>query len=174
MTFIRLVKFFVVAAVSLFLVMSALSFLFPSRGRVARNINVAVPREKVLTAISDLRVWEEWNAFLHAEGPNGKTWSSPSRGQGAWCASGQYRIGETAADTDGIGLDWRLKGGKEYTGGIQLLRLNPDSITVEWWFDVQTRWYPWERLGVFVYDRRLGPAMEESLEGLRRYLEKSN
>jgi hypothetical protein len=94
-------------------------------------------------------------------------------GVGARLSSDQMTITETAADSDGITLGWDMKGGKQYTGGIAVGRVNPDSLTVQWWFDLNFRWYPWEKLGIFVYDRKLGPVMEESLAGLRQYVEKS-
>jgi len=53
------------------------------------------------------------------------------------------------------------------------VQVNPDSLTVQWWFELNLRWYPWEKLGVFVYDRKLGPVMEESLDSLKRYVENS-
>ena len=168
------IKFLFPAAISLFLVATTLSLLFPTGVRVARNINVpASSRDSVLAAVSDFRDWDQWNSFLRRTPLTNKVWSSPSRGKGAWFTSDQYTIRETASDSEGVALSWSLKGGKQYTGGIGLLSLNADSITIEWWFDLHTQWYPWERLGVFIYDRKLGAAMEESLSGLKQIVEKS-
>jgi len=169
-----IIKFLIPAVVSLLLVATMLSLLFPTGVRVARNINVpASSRDSVLAAVSDFRDWGQWNGFLRSTPLTNKAWSSPSRGRGAWFTSDQYTITETASDSEGVALSWSLKGGKEYTGGIGLLSLNADSITVEWWFDLQTRWYPWERLGIFVYDRKFGAVMEQSLSGLKQIVEKS-
>ena len=154
--------------------MTALSLLFPSHLRVMRVINVGAPRDKVLTAIGDLRAWGQWNTFVASTPLTNKRWSSPPAGQGAWMSSDQMTIHETAADSDGIALSWDLKGGKRYPGGMAISpSLYPDSLTVQWWFDLSFRWYPWEKLGLFVYDRKLGPVMEESLTGLKRYVENS-
>jgi hypothetical protein len=167
------IKFFIISLISIFLVLTALSLLFPSHLRVSRVINVAAPRERVLAAVGDLRTWSEWNEFIRSTPLTHKNWSTPSMGVGARLSSDQMTITETAADSDGITLDWDLKGGKRYSGGMAVGRVNPDSLTVQWWFELHFRWYPWEKLGVFVYDRKLGPVMEESLAGLRRYVEKS-
>jgi|SRR5579872_5158848 len=170
---LRYLRFAVLALVVLFIVMTLLSLLFPSHLRVLRVVNIAAPREKVLPAVSDLRAWGQWNEFVRTTPLTNKTWSNPSAGKGAWMRSDQLNIRETAADSDGIALEWDLKGGKTYPGGISLLQALPDSLTVQWWFDLSFRWYPWEKLGIFVYDRKLGPAMEESLTGLKQYLENS-
>ena len=169
----RFVKFLVLAIVTLFLMLTGLSLLFPSHLRVSRVINVTAPRGKVAAVIGDLRTWEEWNTFIHNTPLTNKHFSTPSKGKGAWLSSDQWTIRELAADSDGIALQWDLKGGKKYQGGFDLLSVNPDSLTVQWWFNLDFRWYPWEKLGVFVYDRKLGPVMEESLDSLKQFVENS-
>jgi hypothetical protein len=167
------VRFFIISVISIFVVLTALSLLFPADLRVQRVVNIAAPRASVLSVVGDLKTWPEWNQFIRGPGLTHLTISTPSSGAGARLSSDQMTIAETAADSDGIALDWDLKGGKRHAGGIAVGRLNRDSITVEWWFDLHFRWYPWEKLGVFVYDRKLGPVMEQSLDSLRRYMENS-
>lgn len=171
--FMRFVRFFLIGLVTLFLALTALSFLFPSHLRISRVVNVPASRQATTAAIADLRGWEQWNLFVRNTALTNKQYSSPSRGKGAWLSSDQMTIREMDADTNGIVLQWDLKGGKRYAGGFDLLTVNRDSLAVQWWFDLQFRWYPWEKLGAFVYDRKLGPAMEESLDSLRRFLENS-
>jgi hypothetical protein len=167
----QFVRFLILSLVVLFVVSTLLSLLFPSHLRVMRAVNVGAPRARVLGAIGDLRAWTEWNEFVRSTPLTNKTWSAPSAGTGAWMHSDQINVMETANDSDGVTLDWDLKGGKRYPGGMSVLQSYPDTITVQWWFDLSFRWYPWEKLGIFVYDRKLGPAMEESLAGLKRYVE---
>ena len=170
----RYIKFFLFAAVTLFLALTGLSLLFPSDLRITRVINVpAASKERTLQTIADLQTWESWNRFVRNSQLTNKKYSPAPAGAGAWFSSDQLKISETGIDTNGIALQWDLKGGKTYMGGIDLLSVNRDSLTVQWWFDLHFRWYPWEKLGAFVYDRKLGPAMEESLDSLRLFLEKS-
>jgi len=169
----RFIKFFVFCVVTLFLALTALSLLFPSDLRISRVTNVPASKARTLQTIADLQSWGKWNQFVrNSQLTNGK-YSSPSSGAGAWFSSDQLKISETGTDSNGISLQWDLKGGKTYQGGIDLLSVNWDSLTVQWWFDLHFRWYPWEKLGAFVYDRKLGPVMEESLDSLRLFLEKS-
>lgn len=168
-----LIKFGVLSIVTLFVVLTALSLLFPANLQVARVINVAAPRERVLAAVSDLRAWNEWNEFLRSTALTNKEYSTPSAGKGARLSADQLVITETAADSNGVLLHWNLKGGKQVDGAIQVLAINADSLTVQWSFNLHFQWYPWDKLGVFVYDRKLGPIMEESLTGLKRFVENS-
>jgi len=170
----RLVRFAVLALVALLVVMTALSLLLPSHIRISRVVNVpAGSRKEVVAAVSDLQVWKKWNDFVFNTELTNVRFSSPSDGAGAFLKSDQLQIEERHADTAGVLLNWDLIRGKQFVGGFEFLSINPDSLTVRWWFDFHFRWYPWERLGIFVYDRKLGPVMEESLEGLRRFVEKA-
>ena len=170
----RFIRFLLLSVVALFVVSTLLSLLFPSSLRVMRVVNVAASREKTLAAVRDLRAWTQWNEFVRSPQLTHKAWSNSSDGKGAWMRTDQLTVQETGVDTDGIALNWVLTGGKQYAGGISVFQTFPDSVTVQWWFDLHFRWYPWEKLGVFVYDRKLGPAMEESLTGLKEYVENSH
>lgn len=171
MRIIRFIRFGILALFVLFVVMTLLSLLFPSSARVIRVVNIAASRQKTLAMVSDLRSWTQWNEFVSSPQLTHKAWSDPADGKGAWMHSDQLSVEETAVDTQGITLRWDLKGGKQYAGVIDVYQTYPDSVSVEWWFDLHFRWYPWEKLGVFVYDRKLGPAMEESLNALKQYVE---
>jgi hypothetical protein len=168
----RLIKFAFLGLIVLFVVLTGLSLLFPSTIRIGRSVNVAASRRQELwAAVSDFGTWKKWNDFVYQSSMTNVRYSSPSGGAGAYLRSDQLSIRETQADTAGVLLNWDITGGKHFVGGFQFLSENPDSVTVRWWFEFHFRWYPWEKLGIFVYDRKLGPAMEESLGALQRFVE---
>jgi hypothetical protein len=47
------------------------------------------------------------------------------------------------------------------------------QLVVQWYFDINLRWYPWEKFGSIVFDKQLGPPMEKSLGNLKKLLEKN-
>lgn len=168
----RVIKFAFLGLAVLFVVLTALSLLFPSTIRIGRVVNVpASRRQEVYSAVSDLGTWKKWNDFVYQSSLTNIRYSSPSEGVGAFLVSDQLRIEEKQADTAGVLLNWNMVNGKQFVGGFQFLSLNPDSLTVQWWFEFHFHWYPWEKLGIFVYDRKLGPVMEESLSALQRFVE---
>jgi Polyketide cyclase / dehydrase and lipid transport len=168
----RLIKFAFLGLIVLFAVLTALSLLFPSTIRIGRSLNVAASRrQEVYAAVSDFGTWNKWNDFVYQSSLTNIRYSSPSVGVGASLRSDQLRIEETRADTAGVLMNWDMVNGKQFVGGFQFLEENPDSVTVRWWFEFHFRWYPWEKLGIFVYDRKLGPVMEESLGALQRFVE---
>ena len=80
----------------------------------------------------------------------------------------------TGMSDDSVHCHWTLSGGKQFEAGYYLFVLNnTDSVTVQSWMDFHFRWYPWEKLGILVYDKQFGPLMEESLTDLKRFMEKS-
>ena len=174
MGIVRIIKFAGLSLLTLFIVLTLLSLLFPANVRVSRVINVAASRQKVYDAISDFHAWGHWNDFVKASPLTNIQYSSLSYGPGATLRSDQLLITMTGVDSNGVSLNWNLTRGKDFMGGIQLLSSNADSVSVQWWFDFHFRWYPWEKLGVFVYDRKLGPIMEESLKGLKLFVENSH
>ncbi len=69
----RFIKLFLISAIVLFFVVTVFSFIFPSHIRISRAVNMGVPREKVRAAISDLRTWDQWNAFIRSSSLTNKT-----------------------------------------------------------------------------------------------------
>ena len=169
----RFVRFFLIGVIVLFVVLTALSLLFPGNVRISRTVEVAVAREKAYATLSDLRTWERWNGFIRGTPLTGKAFSSPASGKGAQLRSDQLVITEGLSDSNYLSFDWNLVKGRRFQGGFSLLQIHPESLTVQYWFDFHLRWYPWERLGIFVYDRQWGPMMKESLDSLKLYLENS-
>ena len=167
----RIIKLLFISAIVLFGVLTALSLLFPSRLRVSRAINIAASREKIHAAVGDLRHWEDWNTFIRSTPLTGKTYSALTSGKGAFLHSDQLALTLTSTAPDSVTLDWRLSNGKHFVGGYNILQTGSDSITVQSWFDFHFRWYPWEKLGILVYDKQFGPLMEKSLAELKQYVE---
>ena len=167
----RIIKLLLISAIALFGVMTALSLLFPSRLRLSRAVNVAVPREKVYAAIGDLRRWEEWNAFIRATPLTGKTFSSPASGKGAFLHTDQLVLTLMTSAPDSVALDWRLSTGKHFEGGYNILQTGSDSITVQSWFDFHFRWYPWEKFSSLLLERSYGSKMEQGLTNLKKLLQ---
>jgi hypothetical protein len=167
------IKAGLICALLFFLVLTGISLLFPSHQRVSRAINIAASPGKTYGVINDLRTWDDWNTFISGTPLTGRSFSSPSSGKGAALRSDQLNITIMPGGPDSVLIDWDQTHGKRFTGGFNLMQLSPDSLTVQWWFDFRFRWYPWEKFGSLVYDKKLGPVMEESLAGLKRFLENS-
>jgi hypothetical protein len=169
----RLIKLGLISILVFLLLITGISLLFPSYQRVSRAINIAAPIKKVQQTVADLHTWEGWNKFTNESGLTHMQISMPSSGEGAFLSSDQLELSVLQSSADSMRMNWNQIKGRSFEGGFNFLQLSPDSLTVQWWFDFHFRWYPWEKFGSLVYDRQLGPIMEESLSGLKRYVENS-
>jgi hypothetical protein len=168
---LRFVKLFFISAIMLFLVVTLLSAILPSHIRISRAINIGAPIEKVYKIIDDLATWDKWNGFIINTPLTHKSVSSPSVGSGAKIASDQLIVRIEKSGTDSIVTSWEQANAKHFSGGYNIMQLRADSVTVQWYFDFHFKWYPWEKFTSLVYDKQLGPVMEESLGQLKKVAE---
>jgi hypothetical protein len=169
----RLIKLGLIGMTVFFLLITGISLLLPSYQRVSRAINIGAPAEKLRRAVGDLHNWAQWNQFVGNSGLTHVQLSSPSSDSGAFLSSDQLELTILHSDPGSITMHWDQTKGRSFDGGFNILQLRPDSVTVQWWLDFRLRWYPWEKLSSLFYDQQLGPVMEESLNGLKHYVENS-
>ena len=164
----RLVKLGIISVVGLFLVIFLLSLLLPSSMRVSRAITINAPVDSVLKYIGDLRQWPYWNAFVSKEKLNNGIFSDTS------FSSSEIKISIKKPVQPGrIETSWQRTGQDALNSEIGFLQTDR-GIIVQWYFDFTVKWYPWEKFGSIVFDKELGPPMENSLEQLKKITEKSN
>jgi hypothetical protein len=169
----RFIKLGLIIAGMFFLLATGISLLLPSYQRISRAINIAAPAKKLSATIGDLRTWAQWNQFTAASGLTHVQISSPSMDSGAFLSSDQLELTVIHSDPDSIVVHWDQVKGRSFDGGFNIMQLHPDSTTVQCWFDLRLRWYPWEKLSSLFYDQQLGPVMEESLNALKLYVKNS-
>jgi hypothetical protein len=167
----RFVKLFLISVIVLFVVLWMISLMIPSHIRISRAIDISSSRQKVFNAINDLKAWENWNQFTTNSSLINKAYSDPSSGDGALMSSQQINIRITDSKQDSIKTEWDQLHAKHFKGVFNIMELRPGTITVQWYFDFYFRWYPWEKFTSLVYDKQLGPVMEESLTNLKHYTE---
>ena len=167
----RVIRLIIISAIVLFLVFTGITLLFPSHMRISRAINIAASKEKVFGAINNMSQWNHWNHFINNSSLTHQTISGPADGYGAYLQADQLKVMITASTPDSVKVNWSQATGKNFTGGFNLLQLRADSLTVQWYFDFHFRWYPWEKMSGILYDKQLGPVMEESLADLKHLTE---
>jgi hypothetical protein len=169
----RFIKLFLISAVVLFLVVTALAAFFPSNLRMSRAIDITASKENVFKNINDLKEWDKWNQFVINAPLTNKKNSIPSFGDGAFITSDQLKIIIDKSTADSVTTFWDQSNGKHFSGGYNLFELRPGTITVQFYFDFHFRWYPWEKFSSLLYEREIGTVMEGSLNKLKEISENS-
>lgn len=151
------------------MVFSAMIYIFslfiPSQVRISRAINIGLPRDTLSRYIADMRTWPRWNDMVKQQDSAMGTFGQRSY-NGA-----TLKIDVLMATPDSIRTRWQSGTSAPVLSGFNLVQSLSDTTVAQWYFDFRLKWYPWEKFGSIIFDQQLGPAMESSLENLRKNLE---
>lgn len=172
----KMIKGFLLAITGLFIMITLVSLLMPSRVLTARTVLINAPQQVIVHSINDFQQWKAWHpVFMNA--PQGLSVSSPSAGLNAaarWSSNGKENkmvITESAADHIYISL--QRENENEVANQFHLLHIKDSSgIQVEWRTITKLKWYPWEKFSGIFIDKMTGPGYQEALDLLKAYAEK--
>ncbi len=161
----RFLKLILISFVVLFIVVTLLGLLFPSTVIVSRAVDVNAPKDSITILIKNMYGWQKW-----IEGMNGNnvTIESPTK-----AILGKTAVQIEVVNNDKIKSTWTGTNGNIQTGTINLFNNAGQSTTVvQWEFQQQLKWYPWERFASMMNDKILGTMMEKNLNNLKVVAEK--
>jgi len=161
----RIVKLVMISAVVLFLLITALSLLLPSHVRISRAIDINAQKENILPLVSNLEQWKKWNRFVQI-------------------ADSMHELKQITSSSIQT-ADLQIKTGQQQVNSVETIWIQNKNeshanivclpgtgyTTVQWYFDFNLDWYPWQKFQSIIYDKQLGPQMETSLENLKRLAE---
>ena len=168
----RFLKLALVSLLILFLLTTAIGLLFPPAAKVTRVKDVAASYDTVYHYLNDVKYWKLW---IYGADSNIITFlSAKTAGTGTVAKIGTGEVTLTRATADSIYMMWKSQKGN-VQNSVFVLRNNTaqNNVTVQWFFEQKINWYPWERFGAMANDKILGPVMEQSLDKLKKVLEKS-
>jgi hypothetical protein len=161
----RLIKLAIISAVVLFVIVLGISALIPSHVRISRAVNIHATPAASMAPVLKIEDWQGWNEMVKST-PTSKI---------------QYRIQQlntdslsikiTHATADTIKTVWKSRSGREIAGVFTFQQAGEVTI-VQWYFDFQQRWYPWEKFASINFDKQWGPLMEKSLDNLKNIVER--
>jgi hypothetical protein len=168
----RALKLVLVSFFILFAVVTAIGLLFPSTVKVSRAVNINAPYDTVYKYLNDVKYWKLW-----MDGADSSTISFLSvktAGPGTVVKigiSGEVTLTKSTADS--IYSNWKSGESNIQQSVFTVLKDASGNVTTaQWSFEERLNWYPWERFGSMGNDKLLGPVMEQSLDKLKRVLEK--
>lgn len=160
----RALKLFVISIILLFLLLIAFSSLLPSVIRISRAVDINVASEKLHAQLTNLKQWEQWNEFIKV--------LADRKAEGKRISSKQLMVTIRQSNTTSVSTLWVQQNGKSFPAVYKLI--SQDSVTtLQWYFEFRLKWYPWEKFSSLVYDKQLGPQMEQSLLNLKLLLEEA-
>ena len=171
---LRLVKVFFIVLLALFAVITLFSLIIPSKIKVSRIVVInGHSKTDILDQLSNLQHWKNWQPLFKSN--NAKIIYSDNQKQCTILQNGQETILEiTSVDTSSIAFTLKEKSSPTINNKIEVHSIPVDnSIQVEWEAITKLKWYPWEKFYAIFMDKLTGPGYENSLNGLKEFIEKS-
>lgn len=146
----RIIKLGIISLVAFAIMITLISFFFPSHVRISKAINIGAPADSV---IYNLHQFSTWHPAYDSAGGLPDTVLESKR-------------------TDANEIDFSLQDKGNAANGWKVLSgLYPDSVTVQWYMDFKLHWYPWEKFSSLFFENRFGPQMEKGLTRLKALAE---
>ena len=170
----KILRLLVLSFVFLFLMVTAISLLMPSHVRISRATDIQASAGEVWRYVDDLHSWKEWNPFFSGLAPGDIEYSDTSSAEPP-----AIKIKETLIQLKEIKKDERIfvmltKGKDPVINGWKFIsHSGNDSATLQWYIDLDLRWYPWEKFAGLLFEKSYGAQIEQGLSNLKKIVEKS-
>jgi hypothetical protein len=163
----RIIKLGLISIVFFAILLTLISFFFPSHVRISRATDIRAEKNRVLATINDVTGWRSWFPGADSTGVY-----EPAAGKQGLERSLLGSIELKAVSDSSLIATNRGPGSGEGEMGWNVFPANtPGTTTVQWYMDVHFRWYPWEKFSSLLLEKRYGPVMEKGLDNLKRQLE---
>lgn len=149
----RFIKLALLSIVFFFLLLTAISLFIPSQIRISKAINLSASSTQILTYISDTSQWKEWHPLKqHALQQQNKQLKT--------------KLVERTDST--LVFETTYSNHLPARNGWQVYQFAAaDTLTLQWYMDVNLKWYPWQKFGSLFYENTYGTIMQQGLENLR-------
>jgi hypothetical protein len=150
----RFIKLGIISAVVFFVLFTLGGLLLPSHNVVSRAVNIKAKPDAILPLMQDKNQWQLW-----MEGMDSAT------------VNKRQQIQITSVSDSLIVANWKTAE-VIYTTKFRLIYSAGQAVTiVQWQFEQDVAWYPWERLSSLMNDKILGTLMEKNLAKLQLVVE---
>ncbi len=166
----RAIKLGLISIVILFIVITGISLLMPSRIIISRAIDINAPYDSVYENVAELSNWKKWYPVNDTA-----TFmvSAIHTGEGATVKIDKATILIKKMTPDKVEGLW-IEGATQDFLPAEFNFLSGDGsshVTVQWQFIHNVKWYPWEKFASIVSNSSIGTFMEQSLENLKETTE---
>ena len=157
----KLIKLAVISALFLSVLVTAISFLFPSTVIVSRAIEVKSTPEKIAFYTANLNQWNSWMS----------DWKQNQvRLQNDTAFIGTQIIHFESKTDSSVNYQWVATGQAPYLVRIEWFPLEKGNYVIHWTFEQHVSWYPWEKFQTLLNEKLLGNKMEMELQNLQRVI----
>ncbi len=158
---IKYIKLFLFTIGIMFMIVSLIGFLFPSRHIISRAINIYGSPDTALLLISHINEWNEWMVTSIPDNNiiNDRT-----------VVLTPYKIDITLVTPTKIEMIWKSNK-KKFNSQFRLIGSGVNTyFTVQWQFS-ELLYMPWQRWQYLFESNILGDMMQQNLQNLKQRIE---
>ena len=154
----RFIKLVFISVITLGILITAISGLFPSTVIVSRAIDIKSTPEKIAYYVADLH---HWNIWMSDWKENTVLIKQDTAFVGAQIISLESK------KANSVIYNWVATGQRPYVVTIEWIPLQDGTFVVHWSFEQHVKWYPWEKFQTLLNEKLLGSKMELELKNLQ-------
>ena len=150
----RVIKLGIISAVVFFILFTRGGLLLPSHKIVSRAVNIKAKPASILPLVQNKSAWHLW-----IEGMDSTTLNK------------RQQVQIVAVSDSLVVANWKTAEAN-YTTKFRFIYNPGQAVTiVQWQFEQEVKWYPWERISSLMNDKILGTLMEKNLAKLQMVVE---
>ena len=150
----RVIKLGIISAVVFFILFTLGGLLLPSHNIVSRAVNIKAKPASILPLVQNKSAWHLWIVGMDSTTLNKRQ---------------QVQI--VAVSDSLVVANWKTAEAN-YTTKFRFIYNPGQAVTiVQWQFEQEVKWYPWERISSLMNDKILGTLMEKNLAKLQMVVE---
>jgi hypothetical protein len=150
----RIIKLGLISFIILFIIITLISLMFPSRIRISRATNLPNKLNSIFLLLKNEPVWHP--AYLDSATSLRMKQLKQSNVQQT---DSTYSYKLTADGKRSVVNGWQVYGSS-----------SSDSLTLQWYMDFNLSWYPWEKFSSLFYEKTYGVMMEKGLSNFKKRL----
>jgi hypothetical protein len=171
----KLIKGAIFVFVGLFVMVTLISLLIPSRIVTARAVTVQADSTKLFNEISDLKNWKNWHPVFKSDSTllSFSAITDQVNSSAEWTQKGKtYKLIIVEKKYPLVKINLQSEGENDVENMLTLMPVQEQgNMQVQWQGIVHLKWYPWEKFGGIFIEKMAGQGYEDALQSLKKYIE---
>src|SRR5215218_10725832 len=159
----RLIKLALISLIVFFVVITAMSLLFPSHIRISKAVTISKESDSVFYLINDFAQWPRWHPAFQKQNMD------------SVLQKNKISLKRIVRTDSLVTLNWQQAGKLPVVNSWQIHRFGTaDSLALQWYMDFELKWYPWQKFGSLFYENTYGRLMEQGLHNIKQIVQQKD
>jgi hypothetical protein len=171
----KLIKGASIVFIGLFVMVTLISLLIPSRIVTARAVTVQADSIKLFNEISDLKNWKNWHPVFKTDSATltFSTITNQVNSSITWMQNNKsYKVIIVEKKFPLVKVNLQSDGEKDIENILTLMPVQEQgNMQVQWQSINHLRWYPWEKFAGIFMEKMVGQGNEDALQSLKNFVE---